>query len=116
MSKDRPITPFLIGRFAAYRTLEPAWGSLHIVLDDDNVHDSHVMFVGNYALDHDDDFGADLAAELGWMSKSQRSRVDRLVDAHLRVNTALVVEASGKPPVNVLQLMDVSVFYNWDST
>jgi hypothetical protein len=54
-------------------------GSLHIVLDDDNVEDHHVEFCQRYAEDHGDHEGELLAQILLRMSKTQRLKVAGLV-------------------------------------
>ncbi len=74
---DKPTIPEVIARFAAYyaRPENRAWGSLHLVLDDGNVMDQHVAFCQQIALERGDQDGAELAAILKQMSKSQRIRL-----------------------------------------
>ena len=54
-------------------------GSLHIVLDDQNVKDSHVQFCVEWARDHDDPLGALLAGLLLRMSKTQRTKLGHMI-------------------------------------
>lgn len=78
MQMDRPtITPEMVERFAAYYVLNPAWGSLHIVLDDWNIEHGHVEWCIGYAERSGDDEGAALARILLSLTKSQRGRVGR---------------------------------------
>lgn len=79
---DRPvITPEVIERFAAYYRRHPTWGSLHIVLDDDNLADSHVEFCIGWALGEGDSEGHELACLLRSMTRSQRARIGRRAEA-----------------------------------
>lgn len=50
-------------------------GSLHIVLDDQNVDDSHIQFCLEYAIEHSDPDGEKLARLLMQMSKTQRLKM-----------------------------------------
>ncbi len=78
--ENRPtITPELVERFAAYRHREPMWGSLHVVLEDDNL--ESVDFCITWAESHGDSEGANLARILARMSKSQRGRIGRRATA-----------------------------------
>ncbi len=72
---SKPTIPEVIGRFSAYHEQHPSWGSLHIVLDDDNVKDEHVEFCVGWAREHGDVEGEALARILLTMSKSQRLRL-----------------------------------------
>lgn len=77
-ASDRPtITPEMVERFARYLEANPTWGSLHIVLDDDNIEDGHVRFCQKWAEEHDDPEGAELAAILLTLTESQRGRLGR---------------------------------------
>lgn len=77
---DRPsITPEMVERFAAYFDTDPTWGSLHIVLADDNVEDHFVDFCIEYARKAGDVEGEALAHILRSLSRSQRGRIDRKV-------------------------------------
>ncbi|WP_041358495.1 hypothetical protein [Nitrobacter hamburgensis] len=53
----------------------PAWGSLHIVLDDGNVDDASVSFCQKLALNNGDVDGIGLADALAAMSRSQRLKL-----------------------------------------
>ena len=76
----KPTIPEVIDRFIAYHGLpeNAAWGSLHIVLEDDNVDDSSVRYCIDYALERGDKEGAELAKILLRMSKTQRLKLGRL--------------------------------------
>lgn len=81
MMPERPtITPELVARFARYYAENPTWGSLHIVLDDLNLADNHVQFCIEWATDHADPEGAELARILLGMTRSQRARIGRKVE------------------------------------
>jgi hypothetical protein len=72
--------PEVIDRFRAYHLDNPAWGALHIVLDDFNVHDVHVEHCIKYAEEEGDAEGAALGRILLQMSKSQRLKISKLGD------------------------------------
>lgn len=55
-----------------------AGGSLHIVLDDGNVEDSHVDFCIQFAIEREDPFGKWLARVLRLMSTTQRKKLGEL--------------------------------------
>lgn len=74
--------PEVIERFREYHLDHPAWGSLHIVLDDFNVHDHHVQHCVEYAEEQGDLEGKALALILLQMSKSQRLKLSRLGEKH----------------------------------
>ena len=74
----RSTIPDVIDRFRAYHEREPMWGSLHIVLDDQNVSDSNVWFCFHWADEHDDSEGVELALLLIRMSRTQRLKLSRL--------------------------------------
>lgn len=79
---SRPIiTSELIERFANYYANNRAWGSLHIVLDDDNLADSNVEFCVGWAAKEGDIEGEFLARILLCYTKSQRSRIGRRAQA-----------------------------------
>lgn len=61
----------VLARFATYHRQHPAWGSLHIVLDDENIDDESVQWCQRYATQEGDSEGAELAAILLTLSKSQ---------------------------------------------
>jgi hypothetical protein len=70
---SKPTIPEVIDRFRAYyRRVGWSWGSLHIVLSDDNVEDHFVQWCIGYAEENDDPEGAELARVLLTMSKTQR--------------------------------------------
>lgn len=69
--------PEVRDRFDAYHRKHPSWGSLHIVLDDDNVKDDDVRFCLRLAEEHDDAEGAVLARILLRLSKTQRLKLGR---------------------------------------
>jgi len=70
----------VIDRFKAYHELprNGAWGSLHIVLDDQNLKDHFVEFCIKYAEERGDTEGAELGRILLKMSETQRSKISRL--------------------------------------
>ena len=55
------ITPEIKEWFLIYRNKNQGWGSLHIVLDDNNIKDSSVLFCEKYAKDKNDIEGEELA-------------------------------------------------------
>lgn len=73
--------PEFIDRFASYRARSEnsAWGSLHIVLEEGNVDDGSVRHCIRYARERGDEDGVRLAELLLKLSRTQRSRIDRLV-------------------------------------
>jgi len=77
-SPSKPVIPEVVDRFRAYHDEHPTWGSLHIVLDDGNVEESHVAFCVSWAIEHDDWEGANLGAVLLRMSKTQRRKLGRV--------------------------------------
>jgi hypothetical protein len=74
----KPTVPAVIDRFRTYHDQFPVWGSLHIVLDDDNVGDEHVRFAYDWAVERGDTEGARLAAILRAMTRTQRLKLARL--------------------------------------
>ncbi len=70
--------PQVIDRFKAYHADNLAWGSLHIVLDDENIKDEHVDFCFHYATENNDTEGVALATILRQMSKTQRKKLGRI--------------------------------------
>ncbi len=74
--------PDVVARFATYYQKNPAWGSLHVVLDDGNT--DCVLHCQEWAEEHGDDEGAALAEILGRMTKSQRGRLPRKVCEYVR--------------------------------
>lgn len=71
------VTPELIDRFRAYRAWHPAWGSLHVVLDDGNWADGFVEYCVLHAEERGDAEGAELARLLLQMSRTQRVKIAR---------------------------------------
>lgn len=65
----------VLQRFRAYHQVHAAWGSLHIVLDDDNVGDDDVQFCIDYARDSNGAEGEALARILSTMSRTQRRKI-----------------------------------------
>lgn len=59
----------------AYYAKHPTGGSLHIVLDDNNVEDGHVEYCIKYAHEQGDEEGRLLGELLLRMSKTQRLRI-----------------------------------------
>jgi len=76
-----PPTPELLKRFADYYALHPAWGALHIVLEDGNVKYCHVEYCYQQALNSGDYEGTVLASALAGMSQTQRRKIDYRVRA-----------------------------------
>lgn len=76
----KPTIPEVIDRFRAYYKLNPMWGSLHVVLEDMNVNDADVEFCRNWAIEHSDPEGAELAEILLRMSKTQRSKIGDMAE------------------------------------
>jgi hypothetical protein len=53
-------------------------GSLHIILADQNISDSHVRWCEEYARENMDNDGVYLAEKLLLMSKTQRLKISRM--------------------------------------
>lgn len=77
--RSRPTVERVVGLVRAYRSLpeNDCGGSLHIVLDDRNLEDSHVAFCRDYAIERHDIDGAMIAGLMLQMTRSQRARVYR---------------------------------------
>ena len=77
----RVTIPEVVARFAAYyeRPGNAAWGSLHIILEDDNVRDADCEHCIKYATEKGDTEGAELAAILLSMSRTQRLKLPAAV-------------------------------------
>jgi hypothetical protein len=71
----KPTIPEVLPRFVAYHANNGAWGSLHIVLDDNNVADAHVRYCSEWAREQGDVEGEALAEILLRMSKTQRGKL-----------------------------------------
>lgn len=67
--------PEVVDQFAAYHDRNPAWGNLHIVLDDGNVDDQSVKYCLESARGCGDAEGVRLAEVLLKMSKTQRLKL-----------------------------------------
>lgn len=77
---DRPtLTPELYERFAAYARVHPAWGSLHLVLDEANLEAAVVQGAIQWAVGDGDAEGEALARILLGLTKAQRGRISRRV-------------------------------------
>lgn len=85
----KPTIPDVIARFADYVEMpgNEVWGSLHVVLDDGNIQDSHVRSCIDLATERNDTEGANLARVLLTMSKTQRARLDQDVRAFVEVRS-----------------------------
>ena len=78
-ASNRPsVTPEILERFRAYHAKHSAWGSLHIVLDDNNLYDDSVRFCAECAERDGDSEGYALAMELLTYSRTQRGKIARL--------------------------------------
>ncbi len=75
----KPTVPEVQPLVKAYYSLpnNGAGGSLHCVLDDDNVHDDFVKDGIEYARSRGDVLGENLATVLLMMSRTQRLKVNR---------------------------------------
>jgi hypothetical protein len=97
------ITPELTKRFHAYYLAHPSnWGSLHIVLDDDNIETHSVEFCRGWAREHDDPEGEELATILLELSTSQRRRLGDLASMPRFTSLEVVQTASG--PVHIARI------------
>lgn len=75
---SKPSIPDVLPRFVAYYRDHPAWGALHVVLDDGNVEDVFVRGCAEYAREQADVEGEALADILLRMSRTQRGKISRL--------------------------------------
>lgn len=80
----KPSIPEVVARFAAYLEKNPEWGSLHIVLDEGNVHDDNVRFCLEWSRKNGDMEGLALAEALLSMSKTQRLKLPSYALEYLR--------------------------------
>lgn len=71
----KPTIPEVVDRFRTYHEAHPAWGALHIVLEDGNVADCYVFYCAERAEEVGDEEGAALARILLQMSKTQRRKL-----------------------------------------
>lgn len=74
---NKPLSEADKALFAQYYRENPAWGHLHIVLDDENIHENHVLYCRNEAERLGDTQAVYLADVLLGMSKSQRLKLSR---------------------------------------
>ena len=58
-----------------YYEVEPTGGSLHIVLDDDNIEDTHVDWCAGYACGQGDELGNNIANLMRHMTLEQREKL-----------------------------------------
>lgn len=77
--KNAPVSQADLERFQAYYDVNPAWGNLHIVLDDENIKDDHIEYCIKRCVDHGDEAGYYLGNLLLKMSKSQRLKISRSI-------------------------------------
>jgi len=75
----KPTIPEVVARFARYYEAHPAWGVMHIVLDDENVEDGYVDHCIGFANEENDREGFELATILRTMSETQRRKLPRAV-------------------------------------
>lgn len=75
MTTPKLTIPEVSARFAAYHEKHLAWGSLHVVLDDQNIEDHSVRFCIEAAEKDGDEEGAALGRILLQMSKTQRLKI-----------------------------------------
>ncbi|WP_439357901.1 hypothetical protein [Bradyrhizobium sp. DASA03007] len=68
----------VVDQFRAYREANPAWGVLHLVMEDGNVRDKHVRFCIESALEQGDTEGHELACLLLGLSTTQRQKLRRI--------------------------------------
>lgn len=78
-TRTKPTIPQVRDRFAAYHARHPAWGSLHVVMADGNVSDDSVRWAMAHAAGEGDEEAMDLALVLLAMSRTQRSKLARVV-------------------------------------
>lgn len=69
------LSPEVFSRFKEYQKAHPAWGNLHIVLDDCNFTDDSVKFCLNKTKEENDTEGEILCEYLLLMSKTQRRKL-----------------------------------------
>lgn len=75
MNNARITIPEVLQHFKKYHLNNFSWGSLHIVLEDQNILDHHVDYCIDYAKTNDDLAGYVLALILRRMSKTQRLKL-----------------------------------------
>lgn len=79
MSDERPTVPDVLPMVHAYyrKPGNSVGGNLHIVLDDDNILDSDILFCRRQAEEANDVDGVALADVLLQLSKTQRLKIAR---------------------------------------
>ncbi len=95
----KPTIPEVLDRFVAYLNAHGAWGSLHVVLDDGNVHDDHVRGCIEWATEQGDEEGRQLGEILLKMSVTQRKKLPDV--AWGRSEWARLFRANGFPDIHV---------------
>jgi hypothetical protein len=65
------VLPLVLQYYAEYRS----GGNLHLVLDDGNVNNEHVLYCWRLAKERDDALGVQIAELLLQMSKTQRLKL-----------------------------------------
>lgn len=85
MMEAKPTVPEVLPLVNAYyrKPGNAVGGSLHIVLEDENIDNGHVQFCLDYAREHGDDDGVKLAELLLKMSRTQRRKISRKHDGGL---------------------------------
>lgn len=80
----KPTIPDVVGRFSDYLKIpgNGSWGSLHIVLDDGNIGNDHVLYCIGCAEENGDGEGRELGLILLSMSKTQRKKLPDAVRAY----------------------------------
>jgi hypothetical protein len=76
----RVLTPALIDRFRRYNEEHPTWGSMHAILEDQNLLDSDVEWAATYAAQTNDYEGAILADILRDFTPAGRFLIAELSD------------------------------------
>ena len=67
-----------------------AWGSLHIVLSDDNLEDHSVAFCKQYAHESGDVAGEELADILLGMNVKTRETIDKRVKSYISKHSVVI--------------------------
>jgi len=78
-SSFKPSIPEVLPLARRYCSRRDGGGSLHIVLEDDNVDDASVRWCIDYAEERGDPEGRELARLLLLMSKTQRRKLARML-------------------------------------
>ena len=77
---NKPTIPEVINDFQAYYKQNPNGGSLHIVFEDGNENDASVKYCIELAKSKGDTEGERLGNILLTMSKTQRSKLPRMLE------------------------------------